>query len=83
MTFAHCVAVRFAIALLFMSKNEKMQNKYNGICVLTRFDLSNMDCICIACMIFAYDGAVKCAPALLLKTNTQYNFLRVDICNHL
>ena len=46
--FAHDCAVKCARAFLFMSRNDKKQSEYNGICVLTRFDLSNMDCICSA-----------------------------------
>ena len=48
--YAHEFAVHCAIALLFMSRNENMQKqqkKYKGVCVLTRFEFSNMDCICV------------------------------------
>ena len=40
MICAHDVAVKFAMALLFISKNKK------DVCVVTRCDFSNMDCIC-------------------------------------
>ena len=84
MRIANDSAVQMAIALLFMSRNETMQNKHNSICVLTRFDVSNMDCFaCIACMIFADDGVVTFVIAPLVKTNTQNNVLRVNMCNHL
>ena len=46
MTLANYFARTFAIALLFMPRKENMQNKHNGICVLMRFDVSNIDCIC-------------------------------------
>ena len=73
MIVAHDFAVRFAIALLFMSRKENLQNKYNGICVLARFAFANMDCICcfLACMRFAYDGAVECAVALLFSSKNN------------
>ena len=45
MICVHDVAVEFAIALLFMSKKDKMQQQQiNGI--VTRLDVSNMACIC-------------------------------------
>ena len=34
------LAVQFAIALLFISRNNK------DVCVSTRFDVANMGCIC-------------------------------------
>ena len=74
MIFAHAFAVTNAFAPLFMSRNEKLQNKYNGICVLTRFAVADMDCICfsfLACMIFAYDGAVTIAVALLFMSRNN------------
>ena len=49
MAFAHDVAAQFAIALLFSSKNKKMQKhekqKYSDVCVVKRVKFSNMDCI--------------------------------------
>ena len=47
MIYAFDVAGTFAIAVLFMSKEKKMQKlTCKDVCVLTRFDVSNMDCIC-------------------------------------
>ena len=40
MICAHDVAVQFAIALLFMSRNKK------DVSVLKRFDVANLHCIC-------------------------------------
>ena len=41
MICAHDVVVQFAIALVSVSRNKE------DACVLTRFDVSNMDCICV------------------------------------
>ena len=51
MIFAFDAAVTFAIALLFTSRNNKCK-AYRDVCVLTRFDLSNMDCICFVQLAF-------------------------------
>ena len=46
MRFAHGFAVQFAIALLLMSRNKKLQEKVR-MCILTSCHVSNMDCICV------------------------------------
>ena len=46
MILAYAFAVQIAIALLLISRGKKMQ-KSKRTCVLTRCDLSNMDCICV------------------------------------
>ena len=40
MICSHELAVQLAVALLFISRNKK------DVCVVTRFDVANMDCIC-------------------------------------
>ena len=46
MIVASVVPVQCAIGLLLMSELEYAR-KYKDVCVLTRCDLSNMDCICV------------------------------------
>ena len=47
MLFASDAAILFAVALLFTSRNQKKTKAYKDVCVSKRFDLSDMDCICL------------------------------------
>ena len=77
------VAGPFAIALLFMSRNKKMQhnNKCNDVCVFSPgfiFEYGLYMC-CVACVICASDVAGKCAIALLFisrRKNMQESIRR-------
>ena len=55
---------------LFYFSEQENARKNKDVSVLTRFDL--VECglymFCVACMIFAFDAAVKCAIALLFTS---------------
>ena len=46
MIFAHDVAAEFAMALCFISRNKKIEERIRMCVVLRWFDVSDMDCIC-------------------------------------
>ena len=83
--FAFDAGVQFAIALHFTSRIKKSK-AYKDVCVLTRFDLSNMDCICVVSlfMICAHGIAVTFAIALLFMSRNKHDMCvltRFDFAN--
>ena len=71
--FAHDVAVKLALALLFMFRNKNMSNTYNDACAVTRVEISKygLYMFCVACMIYASDVAVQCAIADLFMSKKK------------
>ena len=75
--FAHDVAVKCAIALLFDFKNKHMQKAqiYNDACVVKRVQFFEyaLYMFCVACMICACDVDVTFAIALLFMSRNSYS----------